>query len=102
MAKLRIVVLDEGDGIAAVFAVFEIGIDEWPAAVVLVAQTAPQTVVSSIAHHILELEVEGGTLDDVFVLRALYPVLDGGRVVPALADGELGLRGGVVLTRKGC
>ena len=86
-ALLSIVVLHEGDGIAAIASVADIAVDQRPVAVVLLTQLAPVTTVSSVAHRVAELEVEGCT----GLTSTLNPILNGVGTVPALTNRELWL-----------
>ena len=98
-AFLRVVVLDEGHGVAAVGTALVVAADQRPVTVVLLCQTAVVTVVHRVAHRVAELEVEGRTLYLAVHLRAVNPVLDGVGAVPAFADAELRLCRGVIHTR---
>ena len=85
---LRVVVLNEGDGILAIGTATEVDTDEGPVAFVLLAQPLPVAIVTGIADGIAELEVESGA----GLLSAVNPFSDGVAAVPALTDGKLRLR----------
>ena len=87
-AFLRVVVLDESDGILAIGTAAEVAADERPVAFVLLAQPLPVAIVTGIADGIAELEVEGCA----GLFGAVNPFADGVAAVPALADGELRFR----------
>ena len=80
--QFGVVVLDEGHCPTAVRATAVSAACQWPVAIVLLSQFAPVVLVNGIAHNILELEVESGTL----LAGGINPVSYRGCTVPALAD----------------
>ena len=92
-AILHVVVLHEGDGIAAIAAVVVVVVDQ----ILVAAQEAPVALVDGITHGIAELEVEGcGGLAGV-----VDPIGDGAVARPVLAHGEGHVAGRVVVLDVG-
>ena len=76
--------------------------DEWPVAIVLLAEIRPVTAIGGIAHRVAELEVEGSRC----LACSINPVANSVGAIPALTDAigwvgrlvvELGVGAGVAL-----
>ena len=93
---LRVMVLYESHGIAAIGSILIVATYERPVVIVLCRKFSPCAVIGSITHGIAELEVEGGTLNSAIHLRAVNPSAYSLCTVPTLAHGELRCRSSII------